>query len=78
MIEVDTDRNIQVHAVDIDLFRYSTQTIDAEDLSLGRDLRQLIAKRINKLQSGGRSSFVDSMESTDGLGTSQHGRSGGH
>ncbi len=51
MIEVDTDRNIQVHAVDIDLFRYSTQTIDAEDLSLGRDMRQLIAKRINKLQS---------------------------
>ncbi len=50
LIEVDTDRNVQVHAVDVDLFRYSSQTIDAEDLALGRDLRQLLSKKINKLQ----------------------------
>ncbi len=50
MIEVDTDRNVQVHAIDVDLFRYTSQTVDAEDLALGRDLRQLLSKRINKLQ----------------------------
>lgn len=50
MVEVDGDRNIQVHSIDVDLFRYASQSVDAEDLALGRDLRQLLAKRINKLQ----------------------------
>jgi DNA repair protein SbcD/Mre11 len=59
-VEVDAQRNVQVHAVDCDTFRYSDQVVDAEDLALGRDLRQLLAKRINKLQSdaAGRHTLV--------------------
>lgn len=49
LLEVDTDRNVQGHAVDVDLFRYALQVIDSSDLQ-GRDLRSLLAKRINKLQ----------------------------
>jgi hypothetical protein len=51
VVEVDSDRNIAVTQLDVDEFRYSSQTIDADDISLGRDLRQLMVKRINKLQS---------------------------
>ncbi len=59
-VEVDAQRNVQVHSVDCDTFRYSDQVVDAEDMALGRDLRQLLAKRINKLQSdaGGRHTLV--------------------
>lgn len=49
LVEVDTDRQVQVHSIDVDSFRYHEQTVDATDLQ-GRDLRSLLAKRINKLQ----------------------------
>lgn len=51
LIEIDGDRNIHLQQIDVDTFRYTTQTVDADDLALGRDLRQLVAKKINKLQS---------------------------
>lgn len=51
LVDVDGQRHIQVHSIDIDLVRYSEQDIDAEDVALGRDLRQLLAKRIARLQS---------------------------
>jgi DNA repair exonuclease SbcCD nuclease subunit len=59
-VEIDGQRHIQIHPIDSDVFRYSVQTVDAEDMALGRDLRQLLAKRINKLQSesAGRHTLV--------------------
>ncbi len=59
-IEVDVERNVQVHAIDCDTFRYSEQTIEADDLSVGHDLRQVIFRRVNKLLSdaGGRHLLV--------------------
>ncbi len=51
LVEVDGQRKTQIHSIDTDLFRYSDQTIDADDMSLGRDIRQLMTKRINRLQS---------------------------
>ena len=53
LVDVDAQRNIQVHSIDIDLVRYSVQEIDAEDVALGRDLRQLLSKRVARLQSEG-------------------------
>jgi DNA repair protein SbcD/Mre11 len=53
LVDVDAQRNVQIHAIDIDLVRYSVQEIDAEDVALGRDLRQLLSKRIARLQSEG-------------------------
>ncbi|MEZ6134754.1 MAG: hypothetical protein R3C53_07585 [Pirellulaceae bacterium] len=40
-----------MHSIEIDLVRYSVQEIDAEDVALGRDIRQLLAKRVARLQS---------------------------
>ncbi len=51
LVDVDGQGHIQVHSVDVDLVRYSEQDIDAEDVALGRDLRQLLAKRVARLQS---------------------------
>jgi DNA repair exonuclease SbcCD nuclease subunit len=51
LVDVDAQRNLQLHAIDIDIVRYSTQEIDADDVALGRDLRQLLAKRVARLQS---------------------------
>lgn len=51
LVDVDAQRNLQAHQIDIDLVRYSTQEIDAEDVALGRDLRQLLAKRVARIQS---------------------------
>lgn len=50
-VEVDGDHDAQITAQDVDTFRYITQTLDAEDLALGRDIRQLMSKRIARLQS---------------------------
>lgn len=50
-VEVDGNHDAQIVASDVDLFRYITQTLDAEDLAMGRDIRQLMSKRISKLQS---------------------------
>lgn len=60
LVEVDSTRKAQVHAIDVDQFRYSDQTIDADDIALGRDIRQLMTKRINRLQSeaNGRHTLV--------------------
>jgi DNA repair protein SbcD/Mre11 len=51
LVDVDAQRNLQIHSIGIDLVRYSTQDIDADDVALGRDLRQLLAKRVARLQS---------------------------
>jgi DNA repair exonuclease SbcCD nuclease subunit len=51
LVDVDAQRNLQIHSIEIDLVRYSVQEIDAEDVALGRDLRQLLAKRVARLQS---------------------------
>ena len=60
VVDVDSNRKAQVHSIDLDLVRYSTQTIDAEDMALGRDVRQMMTKRINRLQSeaSGRHTLV--------------------
>jgi DNA repair protein SbcD/Mre11 len=50
-IEVDGNHDAQIVATDVDLFRYTTQTLDSEDLALGRDIRPLMTKRISRLQS---------------------------
>jgi DNA repair protein SbcD/Mre11 len=50
MVDVDSSHKTTVHALDTDLFRYSDQTIDADDMALGRDIRQMMTKRINRLQ----------------------------
>lgn len=51
LVDVDAQRNIQVHSIDIDQVRYSEQDIDADDVALGRDVRQLLSKRVARLQS---------------------------
>lgn len=51
LVDVDAQRNLQVHTIEIDLVRYSTQEIDADEVALGRDLRQLLSKRVARLQS---------------------------
>lgn len=51
LVEVDGDHDAQIVSTDVDSFRYITQTLDAEDLALGRDIRQLMSKRISKIQS---------------------------
>ncbi len=60
IVDVDSSRKEQVHSIDVDVVRYSTQTIDAEDMALGRDVRQMMTKRINRLQSeaSGRHTLV--------------------
>jgi hypothetical protein len=51
LVDVDAQRCVQVHAIDADLIRYSEQDIDADDMALGRDVRQLLSKRVARLQS---------------------------
>jgi DNA repair protein SbcD/Mre11 len=50
-VEVDGNHDAQITAQDVDLFRYITQTLDTEDLAMGRDIRALMTKRISRLQS---------------------------
>jgi DNA repair protein SbcD/Mre11 len=50
-VEVDGNHDAQITAQDVDTYRYITQTLDTEDLALGRDIRQLMTKRIARLQS---------------------------
>jgi DNA repair protein SbcD/Mre11 len=50
-VEVDGNHDAQITAQEVDTFRYITQTLDTEDLALGRDIRQLMTKRISRLQS---------------------------
>lgn len=60
LVDVDAQRCVQVHSIDADIFRYSEQDIEADDLALGRDLRQLLSKRVARLQSeaSGRSLLI--------------------
>lgn len=51
LVDVDAQRQIQVHPIEVDLVRYSEQDIDADDVALGRDVRQTLAKRVGRLQS---------------------------
>jgi DNA repair protein SbcD/Mre11 len=51
LVDVDAQRNLQTHQVELDLVRTTVQEIDAEDSSLGRDLRQLLARRVARIQS---------------------------
>jgi len=51
LIDVDVDRNLQIQSIESDTFRYSRLFVDAADLALGRDLRQLLSKKIAKIQS---------------------------
>jgi hypothetical protein len=50
-VEVDGNHDAQITAQDVDSFRYIVQTLDKEDLAMGRDIRQLMTKRISRLQS---------------------------
>jgi len=50
-VEVDGDHDANIAATDCDTFRYVTQTLDVEDLAMGRDIRELMSKRIARLQS---------------------------
>lgn len=50
LVEVDSQHKTQVHAIDTDVFRFSDQTIDADDMSLNHDVRQMMTKRIHRLQ----------------------------
>jgi len=50
-VEVDGDHDANITVTDCDTFRYATQTLDVEDLAMGRDLRELMSKRIARLQS---------------------------
>ena len=52
-VDVDAQRKLQIHQIEIDQVRYSVEEIDAEDVALGRDLRQLLAKRVARVQSEG-------------------------
>ncbi|QDV24336.1 metallophosphoesterase family protein [Aureliella helgolandensis] len=51
LVDVDAQRELQIHTIETDQIRYSVQEIDADDVALGRDLRQLLAKRVARLQS---------------------------
>lgn len=51
LVDVDAQRKMQVHQVDVDHIRTSIQEIDADDIALGRDLRQLLSKRVARVQS---------------------------
>lgn len=51
LVDVDAQRNLQMHQIEIDLVRTTIQEIDAEDVALGRDLRQLLARRVARVQS---------------------------
>ncbi len=57
-VDVDAQRKLQIHQVEVDQVRYSVQEIDAEDMALGRDLRQLLAKRVARVQSEGAGRHV--------------------
>ena len=50
IVEVDGNHDAQITTGDCDPFRYITQTLDVEDLALGRDMRELMSKRIARLQ----------------------------
>lgn len=58
LVDVDAQQNLQIHSIGIDIVRYSTQEIDADDVALGRDLRQLLAKRVARVQSEGAGRHV--------------------
>lgn len=51
LVDIDAQRNMQTHQIEVDLIRNTIQEIDAEDLALGRDLRQLLARRVARIQS---------------------------
>ncbi len=51
LVDVDSQRQVQIHSIDVDLVRYSEQDIDADDVAMGKDLRHLFAKRVARLQS---------------------------
>lgn len=51
LVDVDAQRDLQIHSIDIDVVRYTSQDIDADDMALGRDLHQLLAKRVARVQS---------------------------
>jgi DNA repair exonuclease SbcCD nuclease subunit len=50
-VEVDGNHDAQITAGESDRFRYVTQTLDSEELAHGRDVRELMSKRIARLQS---------------------------
>jgi len=50
-VEVDGTHDAQIVTTDVDHFRYITQTLDVEDMAMGRDMRELMSKRISRLQS---------------------------
>lgn len=51
MVDIDAQRNMQTHQVEVDLVRTTRQEIDADDVSMGRDLRQLLSRRVARIQS---------------------------
>jgi DNA repair protein SbcD/Mre11 len=59
--EVDSNDAVRVHTMDCDVLRYSEQIIDADDMAVVSDLRTMLAKRVQKLQSqaSGRHTLVD-------------------
>lgn len=51
LIDIDAQRNMQVHQIEADLVRTTIQEIDADDVSMGRDLRQILSRRVARIQS---------------------------
>jgi hypothetical protein len=51
LVDVDAQRNLQMHQIEVDLVRTTIQEIDADDVALGRDLRQLLSRRVARVQS---------------------------
>lgn len=60
LVEVDSQQRCTVHPVDVDVFRYFDVQIDEADLVVGRDLRQVMTKRLHRIQqeSSGRHALV--------------------
>ncbi len=51
LVDIDAQRNMQTHQVEVDGVRTTIQEIDADDVALGRDLRQLLSRRVARIQS---------------------------
>jgi len=58
LVDIDAQRNMQTHAIEVDQVRTTIQEIDADDVAIGRDLRQLLARRVARIQSEAASRHV--------------------
>lgn len=61
LIEVEGGGNARVRAIDCDVFRYSRQTIDEDDMAVSGDIRGVMSKRVQKIigAAGSRHTLVE-------------------